>query len=492
MWKKIEAFLTKIEPPKWVIILLAVILVLRIPSFFEPYYYGDEMIYLTLGQGIRHGIALYGGIFDNKPPLLYLTAALAGNLYWFKAILAIWNLGTILVFWKLASALFPANSKLVKISSWIFGILTTIPLLEGNIVNAELFMIGPTILSFYILWTKKHNFTNIFLAGILIGIAGLFKIPSVFDAPVIVIFWLLTMKPNFRNLKVISLRTLYLVLGFSIPFLITFVIFYLQGVLKDYISAAFLQNVGYLSSFRPGDVQKPFLVRNLPLLIRGAIVLVGIFILFLRRKHLSKQFIFLTIWLMCGLFAVTLSERPYPHYLIQVVPELSLLIAFIFALENIEQTLVIIPICLAFAVPVIYKFGYYSTAPYYWRFIKFATGQMTKEQYLANFSKEVPLTYKIASFITVSAKPTDQIFVTGDSPAVYALTRRLPPGKFVADYHINDYSSGKAEAKLLSAALPHFIIVRPEKPAFPELTPVLKQSYILIAEIDGAQIWKTR
>ena len=474
------------------ITLLAVVLVLRIPSFFEPYSYGDEMIYLTLGQGIRQGIALYGGIFDNKPPLLYAIAAIAGNLYWFKAILAIWNMATIVIFWKLCQTLFPSNSKLVKIATWIFGILTTLPLLEGNIANAELFMIGPTILSFYILWTKKLNFPNLFFAGILIGLAGLFKIPSIFDAPVIVIFWLMITKFDFKNLKTICLRTFYLILGFAVPFLITFVVFYLQGVLKEYISAAFLQNVGYLSSFRPGDVQKPFLVRNLPLLIRAGVVLLGISVLFFKRTVLSKQFIFLTIWLLCGLFAVTLSERPYPHYLIQVVPELSLLIAFIFALKSLEQSLAIIPITLAFLVPVVYKFWYYPTTPYYLHFIKFATGQMTKEQYLANFGKEVPLSYQISSFISVSAGKNDKIFVTGDSPAIYALTRRLPPGKFVADYHINDYSSGEEEAQLLSDSLPHFIIVRPEKPAFSELIPVLKQSYLLISEVGGAQIWKTR
>ena len=32
-----------------------VVVVLRIPSLFEPYSYGDEGIYLVLGQGLRKG-----------------------------------------------------------------------------------------------------------------------------------------------------------------------------------------------------------------------------------------------------------------------------------------------------------------------------------------------------------------------------------------------------------------------------------------------------
>ena len=39
--------------PNWLIVILALVFLLRVPSFFEPYYYGDEMIYLALGQGVR-------------------------------------------------------------------------------------------------------------------------------------------------------------------------------------------------------------------------------------------------------------------------------------------------------------------------------------------------------------------------------------------------------------------------------------------------------
>ena len=75
---------------------------LRLPSLIEPYWYGDEAIYLTLGEGIRHNLVLYRDIFDHKPPLIYLIAAAAGSLYWFKLILLVWSIGTIALFWKLA------------------------------------------------------------------------------------------------------------------------------------------------------------------------------------------------------------------------------------------------------------------------------------------------------------------------------------------------------------------------------------------------------
>jgi MFS superfamily sulfate permease-like transporter len=89
LWHKIHVLSDKLHMPNlpnWLLGILALIFILRIPSFFEPYYYGDEMVYLTLGQGVRQGLTLYKDIHDNKPPLLYLTAAVAGNLFWFKVI----------------------------------------------------------------------------------------------------------------------------------------------------------------------------------------------------------------------------------------------------------------------------------------------------------------------------------------------------------------------------------------------------------------------
>lgn len=486
-----KSLLAKFHIPVWLAILLGIVIVLRIPFFFEPFSYGDELIYLALGEGIRKGLILYQGVYDNKPPLLYLLAAIAGNVFWFKAILSFWSLITVVLFWKLASALFPNKLKLQKVATIIFALLTTLPLLEGNIANAENFMIGPIIAAFVILFSRKLNFKNIFGAGALFGMATLFKIPAAFDMPVIILYWLITAGLKKDDLRVTLRKSVYLFLGFLAPILATLVWFYFEGALKDYIRAAFLQNIGYLSTWRPTDVVKPFLVRNLPLLIRTGIVLAGAVILFLKRGRLTQKFIFLTLWLLFGLFAVTLSERPYPHYLIQVVPSISFLFAILFTQKSLEQSLTIIPLFLAIFVPVYYKFWYYSTSAYYLRFLRFASGQTGKEVYLASFGQRVPRNYQIAEFLTNSSRPDEKTFVWGpDSSAVYALARRLPPGKYVADYHITDFSSKSAEAKILEENMPKFIVLLPDAPPFPELIPTLRKSYILISDIEGAEIWR--
>ena len=487
MLKNINKYL---HTPTWLFILLLVVLVFRIPTFFEPYSYGDEMIYLTLGEAVRKGIPLYKGIHDNKPPMLYLTAAVAGSLFWFRAILAIWHLVTVFIFWKFVQTLFPKNTKLQKIATVVFAILTTIPLLEGNIANSEMFMIGPTMLAFIILLKKKFSATALLGAGVLFSIGTLYKIPAAFDVPTIVFYWIAATKLTWKNVLKITKRTVILSIGYLLPIFATFIWYYSQGAFTEYFVAAFGQNVGYLSSFRPDDVREPFLTRNGPLLGRGVGVLVGLLILFVFRKKLSKQFIFITAWLFLTIFAVTLSERPYPHYLIQSVPALAVMVGMLFTLKTIEQSLVIIPLAIFLIGPVYYKFWYYPSIPYYARFINFATGKISADEYRSSFGGNVTVNYKIADHVKRHTKSDDKIFVWGDNGTIYALTRKLPPIKYVADYHISDFSSPEITVQQLQDDLPEMIIILPTSQHFPKLRQLVQTKYGISTTINGAQVWK--
>lgn len=452
------------------------------------------MIYLTLGQGVRQGITLYQGIHDNKPPLLYLAAAVAGNLFWFKAILAFWMLCTIVLFYKLAKTIFStptsnnhsAHSRTVMISTILFATLTTLPLLEGNTVNAELFMIGPSILAFLILLSKKLTFKIIFLAGVLFSIAALFKIPALFDFPIIIIYWLITNPKEWRQ---IIKNSLVLAAGFSVPIVLTFIWYGLKGAFTEYFTAAFLQNVGYLSSFRPSDVQKPFYIRNAPLLIRAFIVLAGTSVVFFFRKKISSRFILLSIWTLFALFAITLSERPYPHYFIQILAPLSLFLGIFFSERTFEQVITVIPLAITLFVPVYYKFWLYPTTTYYTRFIEFATSKITKDQYFSSFSANTVRNYKLAEFIALSTTQKDRVFMWDeDSAAVYALSRRFPPTKYVVPYHVNDYSNRTDVANTIFLDPPKFIILTSGN-SYPEISTLISKRYVLITQVGNANVY---
>ena len=490
--KKLYKLTDKLHTPTWLFVLLIVVFILRIPSLFEPYSYGDETIYLALGEAIRQGIPLYSGLHDNKPPMLYMVAAIAGNLFWFKAILTFWMLLTIYFFWKLTETLFPKNIKSQVIGTIIFALLTTIPLIEGNIVNAEMFMVGPTILAFWILLSKKLTPKNLLFSGVLFSISTLFKVPAFFDIPAIIFLWLTGIKkPKLKSLRVIVNNTSYILIGFLTPIIFTLIWYFFQGALKEYVTAAFLQNVGYLSSWRSGGVQEHFLAGNLPLMIRSLIVAGGFLLLYWKRTQLSRNFIFATGWLLLSLFSATLSERPYPHYLVQGIAPFSILMTIFFTQKSFEQVLVLIPLSLALFVPHYYKFWYYPTLPYYEKFVKLISGKYSREQYFATFGPNVIRNYKISEFITPSLERGNKIFVWGKgSSYIYAMTKSFPPGKYVADYHIKDFSNDKETISVLKEDLPSFIIFLPSSSEITGMQKFLNTNYGYVEDIEGAEIWK--
>src|SRR3990167_1365562 len=72
---------------------------LPIPSFIEPYWYGDEGIYQVIGMGLRNGRLLYRDIWDNKPPLLYVLYALYNSdQFTIRLVSALFGIGSIIVF----------------------------------------------------------------------------------------------------------------------------------------------------------------------------------------------------------------------------------------------------------------------------------------------------------------------------------------------------------------------------------------------------------
>ena len=484
---KIGDFLHLPDLPAWLVGILALVIILRVPSFFEPYYYGDEMIYLTLGQGVRQGVTLYKDIYDNKPPLLYLTAAVAGNLFWFKVILAAWNVITIILFYKLSELIFKKNKWAVGLSTLFFSLATTLPTFEGLTVNSELFMIGFTILALLILLKENLTFKKVFVAGILLGLGTLFKIPAAFDAPVIVFYWFIT--GGFSQWKKILKKSFILFAGFVTPILLVAIYYFSQGALQIFFNTVFLQNLGYLSSYRPGDIQKPFLIKEGPLLIRALVVTVGVSTLYFFRNRLSKKFILFSVWTFLTLFAVTLSERPYPHYFIQTTAPVSFLLAMFFTEKSLEQVFTIIPLAVAAFIPFYFKFYEYPVVPYYQRFVNLVSGRINKDNYLQSFDTNTIRNYQVANFLAVSSNPNDKVFVWDPaSPTIYALSRRIPPVKYVVPYHVYDYSNTKSLATDLVKQLPKFIVLSANYP-YPEIVPLIQKKYLLIQQIDDLNIY---
>src|SRR6266480_619795 len=142
---KLIRYLEK-QSATWFLVLVSFLFfLLRLPSLFEPYWYGDEGIYQVIGMALRQGRHLYSGIWDNKPPLLYyIYAIFNGNQSSVRFFSLLSGLGAIIIFFFLAKKLFQ-KQKTVYITTSIFAFLFATPFLEGNIANAENFMLLPIL-----------------------------------------------------------------------------------------------------------------------------------------------------------------------------------------------------------------------------------------------------------------------------------------------------------------------------------------------------------
>lgn len=462
-------------------------ILLRIPTLFEPYWYGDEGIYLTVGQGIRQGLLLYRDIFDHKPPAIYLVAALAESLFWFKFILLVWHSVTIVLFWKLAED-FLKKEKLVILASSLFALLTTLPFLEGNIANSELFILGPSMGAFLLLSNRqKVNLKRAFAAGLLFSLSILFKVPAVFDLFVIIGFYIFSIH-SFSSAKKVFQFVLILLAGVTIPTVLSLVYFALQGALSAYVTTAWFDNFTYIARWG-GQAGAGISLAGLPARATAAALVLGL--LFLFRKHFTPAAQFVSIWLTLSLFAALISARPYSHYLIQTVPPLCLALT-ILALGKWKERFLPLPFLLFFfSAAVYYQFSYYPTLSYYKNFVQFVLHQKSKDDYFNSFDRRMPRVYQLASALKNRTENLDRVFIWGTAPEVYALSRRLPPGRYVTSFHITDFGGEEETMQALNKNKPVYIVVLPEETRnLANLPAFLQANYLYIESIEGAQFWK--
>ena len=477
---------------KYWAILFLIFFILRVPSLFEPYWYGDEGIYLVLGQAIRKGVALYSHIHDNKPPTLYYLAAFAQTVFGFRLLLLFFMAFTIYFFHRLSR--FFLSPKGSKIATFIFLILTSVPLVEGTIANAEVFMLLPTIVGVLLLVKPKPKLQNLIFSGLLLGFAFTIKIPVAIEFAFLCLWLFIDNLDSFQKAFFKIKNILIFSVAFLIPITFWGVYYYLQGALVPFLNASLLQNFGYLSSWSTGTQASS--VSSGGVITRFLVLLISWTLIFLlkNREIISKKFSFLLFWFSATIFGSLLSGRPYPHYLIQVLPPLTLIIVeFLNFKERKKQIIIACSLFLFTLIVFRFKFYFYPVFSYYSNFYSYTIGQKSTTDYRNYFGSQTNNFYKISNFIKTNTSPTDKIFVWGDQPYVYALSDRLPSSKYTVSYHIVDFNGYQSTMDKIEANLPKFIVYyqMPTRP-FPDLDNFINNYYFSAEAIGDATIFKLR
>ena len=441
----------------FVIITSFLFFILRLPSLFEPLWYGDEGIYQVIGNSLNNGKLLYAEIFDNKPPLLYwLYSIFNSDQFTIRLVSLIFGVLSLGAFFLLSKKLFANNRQRIHfVTTFIFAVLFGLPTLEGNIANAENFMLLPILASaFFVVNQKKY-----FLAGLLLGIAFLFKIVAIFDFAAFFIFYFII---NFNSLKK-EVKLFRFVVGFFLPLIAVTLFFISNGTFIDFVKAALIANISYVSwGNKIGSL--PFL------LILKLILLVGFNLyIFAKRKTLNTASLFILIWFAFSIFNTLFSQRPYTHYLLVLISSFSLMIGLILFDKKHQKTIAIIFIIALLAITKTFGIpGFIKSISYYQNFISYVYGAKTMTQYQAFFDKNTPFDYEIARFIRPKIQKEDTIFVWGNNAQLYQLVGVVAPTKYVVAYHISSSTDGVISTKsAIEKTKPKFIVVMSNEKTIP-------------------------
>lgn len=448
---------------KILLLSLTIFTILRFPSLFEPYWYGDEGIYQAIGKALRLGIPLYDGVWDNKPPLLYVLYAIAdGDQFTVRLLSLIVGIISVALFFKLSSLLVK-NTSVVYVLTILFAVLFASPYLEGNIANAENFMLLPAFLGFLLIlqhtlkkdksWISNSS-VSLLIGGFLLGISFMIKIVGVFDFLTISFFLFLTYSSIQKTLR----NQIVITLGFLLPFLVISLYFLSNGLLSSYLTATFFSNVTYVG------YENFFLIPQ-GLLILKLILLFGFLaVLFFKRKKIQRESLFIITWFGFSLFSSFFSHRSYTHYLLLSLPSLILVGGLVYEHARKKLFFSLAYVFLVIFLIVHFKpFPVFKSVAYYGNFISYLFGQTDEYKYQLFFDPDVPRDYQIAEYLNMKLSENEEVFIYGNSAQIYVLSDTIPISRYTVAYHINNESAVAEVQKAINSKHPKYVVILPDQ-----------------------------
>ena len=106
------------------------------------------------------------------------------------------------------------------------------------------------------------------------------------------------------------------------------------------------------------------------------------------------------------------------------------------------------------------------------------------------FGDKVLNDYQVARYLKLYNNSKERVFIWGDGACIYALSDRLPPGRYTVNYHIFDFNGFDETFAAIKEKQPRIIIkLTSEKRVFPQLDNLLSKYYIKTEEIGEADIY---
>jgi Dolichyl-phosphate-mannose-protein mannosyltransferase len=466
-----DAALARPRPRPWLnaLFLGAAFLAFRLPSLLEPAWYSDEGTYADIGRALLHGAVLYRDVWDNKPPAIYWLAAAVISMFGpgalaFAVVLTLIVAGSAVAAWRLGRH--SGGVATATVATLLVIVLMSLPNLQGDVLNAELVGAAAVLWAMVLITARGMRRWHAVLAGGLLALAFLAKGVFIVDiaAALAIPLWLArssrkpwrTALPIARDiaaglLAVLSVTTIVLASTGSIGGLIDVLL--RQDV--DYVQLANGPNGAVLTSITVGSRA----LFTLLLLLRVAVPLIG---LGLTAWWASRNGFFwaavLAWWLGCDLAGAMVSDRGFSHYAQQAVGPLAIGAALIatalwrrrgaarpaavllvlLTWPVLELTLILprAEVALAQDRPFpqleVDNFRTPQVGEYYRLSWEELTGTVSQRTYEAFFPTDLERLRAVVDLFRHYSRPGDRVFVWGIVHWAYAVSDRLPAGRYVS------------------------------------------------------------
>jgi 4-amino-4-deoxy-L-arabinose transferase-like glycosyltransferase len=299
---------------------LGAYVVLHFPALFEPHWYTDEAGYSVTAWLANHGVVLYAGVWNNKPPLLFWLYGLV--ITWFGPSEAglhtfsmITGLLALVGLWKLVLDGWGPRRACVAVSIGAFLLGT--PVLNGDLALPENLLIAPTALAMVVTLlalgpaSRRQQLWRGVGAGTLFAAAILIQQTALADLAAAGL-WLLLLpdRRGLRQLWVMVSTALVLIVVALLPYAIRVGARHLYYLLVT-------SYIGYEKG------SSGFGIANLaPHVIAAAALLIGAVL----SRHSNRRQLLLWIWAAAVLLAETAPNKPYIFFSIPMVVPLTALV----------------------------------------------------------------------------------------------------------------------------------------------------------------------
>jgi 4-amino-4-deoxy-L-arabinose transferase-like glycosyltransferase len=493
----------RVERPVWLALgVLLVSLVWRLPSIFDPPWVNDEGTYFAVAQAMAHGYHLYGGVWENKPPALYLLYSAVYHLVGpslltirlLSCVAALGLVGTVLLL-----ARWYVGVEYALVAGMVAGLLLGVPFLEGTTGNAELFMAVLTTLAVYLALVRNRPA----LAGAGMAVAMCFKVVAGFDAAALGLWLLLHRRERLAPYAVALCALGGLVLGLC----------GMAGILPAMLQDALLYPLGYVGHTNGGSA--PWLLAAKLAALAGATFL-------LRRAP------FPYLWTVYAALGALSSGRFFGHYALQVVPPIALSAALLLQGRKDVRTVLRREIrdsegtgeeeplrrrvlALLCALPIAFLAAGLGSAVVGWRlaasghdsilarrlqyyvnFARWTAGDESYQAYRAQIDDHVNRNLRVSHELT--RLPSGTLLVWGNVPWVYVLSDRLPTTPYTSASREPEVPGETATLRRsVALGIPRVVVVvYPPKPAIGLASLALTHRYRRVDTVDSVAIYLRR